>query len=127
MEQYFDMYKRYIRITLFLMAAFVLGWGFTPYHPVFLGLLLGTSFSLYNLWNMHRKIHRFGQAAAEGTRVRSLGTLSRILTGALAVLIAIRYPEWFHLVSVVVGVMTFYIIMLIDVVLRSLDFMKEKR
>jgi ATP synthase protein I len=97
-----------------LLSFYVLGWGFTSQQSVFLGLILGTSLSLFNLWLMARKIDKFGQAAAEGRTIRSLGSFSRMATGALAIVITMRYPEQFHLISVVIGLMTSYIVIMID-------------
>ncbi|MFC0186985.1 ATP synthase subunit I [Fictibacillus aquaticus] len=127
MTEYSATYARYFKYTLFSLSFFVLGYAFTDYKTIFLGLALGTVFSLYNLWNMYSKIGRFGQAVASGQKVKTLGSLARLVTAGLAVLIAQRYPEHFHLLSVVVGLMSVYIIMLIDSLTRATRTSKEKR
>ncbi|NMD70075.1 ATP synthase subunit I [Bacillus sp. DNRA2] len=114
-----SMYTRQRKYIFFLLALYVLGWGFTTYQSVFLGLILGTSLSLFNLWLMVRKTDKFGDAVLQGKKVRSLGSFSRMATAALAVMIALRYPESFHLVSVVLGLMTSYIVIMIDFFLQS--------
>lgn len=91
--------------------------GFTPYQDIFLGLALGTSFSLYNLWILVRKSKQIQQAIEEGRTARSLGTVSRMAAAGLAVLIALKFPEHFHLISVVIGLMTIYIVIMIDSIL----------
>jgi ATP synthase protein I len=117
LQQIFARYRKYI---LFLLSFYVLGWGFTPYPSVFLGLILGTGISLYNLWVMVRKTVRFGQAVAEGKAARSIGTFSRMASAGLAVIIAINFPDKFHLISTIVGLMTFYIVIMIDLIIHTL-------
>jgi ATP synthase protein I len=127
MNEYKMVFFKYIKYTLYVLAFFVTGYGFTPYKTIFLGLVLGTVFSLYNLWSMYSKIERFGQAVTQQKRVKTLGSLSRLLLAGLAVLIAMKYPEYLHLLSVVVGLMTVYIIMLIDSLSQAIRTPKEKR
>jgi ATP synthase protein I len=114
MLEFQTMFTRQRKWMFLLLSFYVLGWGFTSQQSVFLGLILGTSLSLFNLWLMARKIDKFGQAAAEGRTIRSLGSFSRMATGALAIVITMRYPEQFHLISVVIGLMTSYIVIMID-------------
>jgi ATP synthase protein I len=114
MTEYDIAFRRYVSLNLFVLSIFVAGWALTSYENVFLGLLLGGTGSLYNLWLMYRKTNRLGKAAANSEKQPSLGSFSRLMTGGLVVLIATRYPENFHLVSVVVGLMASYIIIFID-------------
>jgi ATP synthase protein I len=114
MPEFKMMFVRQRKMMFFLLSFYVLGWGFTSYQSIFLGLILGTSLSLFNLWLMTRKIDQFGHAVEEGRKVRSLGSFSRMATGALAVVITLRYPEQFNLISVVIGLMTSYIVIMID-------------
>ncbi|MGB7999898.1 MAG: ATP synthase subunit I [Anaerobacillus sp.] len=114
MTEYTQNFRRYMQFTLYLLAIFVMGWGITSYKALFLGLILGTIFSIYNLFNMFRKINRLGEAAAEGKKAKSLGFLTRLAVAGLAVAIATRYPEHFNLLGVVIGLMITYIIILID-------------
>ncbi|MBU8905883.1 ATP synthase subunit I [Desertibacillus haloalkaliphilus] len=118
MDQYAASMRRYVQYMLYVVALFVLGWGFTPYDSMFLGLILGSAFSFYNLWSMYTKMKQLGQAATGEKKVYSIGTLSRFAVGALAAIIAIRYPETFHLVGVIIGLMLTYIIILIDSLLQ---------
>lgn len=120
MPEFQTMFTRQRKWMFFLLSFYVLGWGFTAHQSIFLGLILGTSLSLFNLWLMARKIDKFGQAAAEGRTVRSLGSFSRMATGALAIVITMRYPEQFHLISVVIGLMTSYIVIMIDFFTQNL-------
>lgn len=127
MNEYKSVFFKYIKYTLYLLSLLFIGYAVTPYKTIFLGLALGTLFSLYNLWSMYSKIERMGQAVIQQKRVKTLGSLSRLLFAGLAVLIAMKYPEHFHLLSVVVGLMAVYIIMLIDSLTQSFSTPKEKR
>jgi len=107
-------FSRQRRWMFLLLSIYVLGWGFTSYKSIFLGLVFGTSLSLFNLWLMVRKMNQFGESISQGKKVRSLGSFSRFATAALAVIISMRYPEHLHLISVVIGLMTSYIVIIID-------------
>lgn len=108
------MFLRQRRWMFFLLSIYVLGWGFTSYQSIFLGLIFGTCLSLFNLWLMVRKTVKFGESVDQGKKVRSLGSFSRFATAALAVVVSMRYPEELHLISVVIGLMTAYIVIMID-------------
>lgn len=114
MSQFSASMRRYVQFNLYLLALYVLGWGFTPYESIFLGLILGAVLGLYNLWSMYSKTKRLGQVAVEGKKIYSIGTLSRFAVGALIAFVAIRYPDTFHLVGLIIGLMSTYIIILID-------------
>ncbi|MDX8047632.1 ATP synthase subunit I [Gracilibacillus sp. S3-1-1] len=128
MNQYKNMITRQRKWMFYLLALFVLGWGFTPFPRIFLGLLLGTALSFYNLWLMQRKIDRFGQAIKDGGKAGGIGTFTRLASAALAVIIAMRYEEYFHLMGVILGLMTTYVVIMIDfAIFRKLDEQKEVR
>ncbi|MEN8702001.1 ATP synthase subunit I [Bacillus infantis] len=112
------MFIRQRKYIFLLLSVYVLGWGFTSYQSIFMGLILGTSLSLFNLWLMVRKTDQLGEAAANGQRMRSLGMLSRMATAVLAVMISMKYPDEVHLISVVLGLMTSYIVIMIDYFLQ---------
>ncbi|WJE15393.1 ATP synthase subunit I [Halobacillus sp. ACCC02827] len=114
MQTYQHMIARQRKWMFYLLALFVLGWGVTPWPSIFLGLLLGSALSFYNLWLMQRKIRMLGEASAENRKVGGIGTFTRLASGALAVVIALQFEENFHLISVVLGLMAAYIVILID-------------
>ncbi|MBB6453956.1 ATP synthase protein I [Salirhabdus euzebyi] len=115
---YEGMVSRQRRWMLYLLALFFLGWGFTTYKEVFLGLILGSSIGFFNLWLLQRKINQVGHAAAENVTARTLGTMSRFAGAALAVVVALRYPEHFHMIAVVIGLVTIYFVIMIDFILH---------
>ncbi|MBM7704056.1 ATP synthase subunit I [Metabacillus iocasae] len=127
MQELHQMFPRLRSYIFYLLALYVLGWGFTSYQSVFLGLILGTVLSLYSLWVLVRRSKQFGQAVEEGRRPRSVGTFARFASAALAVIIAMRYPTEFHIVSVVLGLMTSYLVIIIDLVVQNLRKRWEER
>jgi ATP synthase protein I len=118
------MYARQRKYIFFLLSLYVLGWGFTEYKTVFLGLIFGTSLSLFNLWLIVRKTEQFGNAVSQGKKVRSLGSFSRMATAAFAVIVVLKYPDNFHLISMVLGLMTSYIVIMIDFFKQSFHLRK---
>ncbi|MFG6147323.1 ATP synthase subunit I [Halobacillus sp. B23F22_1] len=114
MEDYQQMIARQRKWMFYLLAVLVLGWGLTPWQPVFLGLLLGSILSFYNLWLMQRKIQKLGEFSAKSMSTKGIGTFTRLASGALAVVIALQFEEYFHLISVVLGLMAAYFVIVID-------------
>ncbi|MRH43965.1 ATP synthase subunit I [Aquibacillus halophilus] len=120
--QYDNMITRQRKWMFYLLAVIVLGAGLTPYPRIFLGLLLGASLSFYNLWLMQRKIKQFGQAIVENRSAKGIGSFTRLATAALAVLIALRFEEHFHLMAVIIGLVAYYFVIMMDFALfRSRD------
>lgn len=124
MPEFKTMYIRQRKYMFLLLSIFVLGWGFTSYQAIFLGLILGTSLSLFNLWLIMRRVERFGEAAAKGQKVTSLGTVSRMASAVLVVMIALKYPDKVHLISAVIGLMTAYFVIMIDYFLQAFKLRK---
>lgn len=113
------MVARQRKWMLYLLAIFVIGAGFTPYVQIFLGLLLGTSISFYNLYLLQKKVDLFGEAVTTNQKVKTLGTLSRMTAAILAILIAIRFDAYFHIIAVIIGLMTSYPVIMIDFALSN--------
>nr|WP_284140299.1 ATP synthase subunit I [Virgibacillus sp. LDC-1] len=114
MSDYEQMIVRQRKWMLYLLAMFLLGAGITPFMEVFLGLLLGTIASFYNLYLLQKKTLEFTEAIARKQSSRGIGMLSRFAAAALVVLIALRYEEQFHIIAVIIGLMTSYIVIMID-------------
>ena len=68
----------------------------------------------YSVWLLANRVMNFGRAVAEGKRVRSLGTVSRMAIAVLAAFVALRFPGYFSIVPVVLGLMTPYFVIIID-------------
>lgn len=114
MLEILGMYQRQRKYLLFLLALFVLGWGFTPYKAVFLGLIFGICISFFNLFVFVKKMKQFDSAMKYGGKFRSFGMLSRMASAVFAVFMAVEFPEYLHLISVVIGLMTTYFVIMID-------------
>ncbi|MET1181478.1 MULTISPECIES: ATP synthase subunit I [Bacillales] len=114
------MFNRQLKYMLYLMGIYILGVGFTSHDSVFQGLLLGTAFSLFIFWSMVKKNKKFAQEVAEGKKTRSLGSLTRMSVAGLAAIIALRYPDEFQVVCVVLGLMTVYFVIMIDYFMQNI-------
>lgn len=124
MPDFREMYNRQRKWMFYLFSIYVLGWGFTTYKTSFLGLILGTCFSFIMLWMLVRKTEKFDKAVSAGKKVKSLGSLQRMAIAAIAVMIALEYPDYFQIVSVVLGLMTAYIVIMIDYFYHALHAQK---
>lgn len=106
--------KRYtiyivVFITIFISLAFL-----TSFQSIFLGLALGSFISLCNLLTTYLQVKRLGESLELGRAKLSLGTLFRFALVIGAVYISFQYPDLFHLISVVIGLMLAYIIIIIN-------------
>ncbi|WP_100332474.1 ATP synthase subunit I [Bacillus xiapuensis] len=117
LQHTFTRHRKYI---MYLLSIFVFCWGITPYKPEFAGLTLGTSISFFSYWLMVNRMRRFNWALENGQKVPSLGTLSRMASAGLAAVIALRYPEQFHIIYTVLGLMTSYFVIMIDFFIQLL-------
>jgi len=124
MPDFRQMFNRQRKWIFYLLSIYVLGWGFTSYQTIFLGLILGTCFGFINLWMLVRKTESFDKKVQQGEKVKSLGSLSRMAMAGIAAVIALRYPEYFSVVGLVIGLMTSYIVIMIDYFYHALHVHK---
>ena len=102
------------KALFFLLALCVLGWAFTPYGTIFAGIAVGAFFGTYNFWILVRRMERFDRAISEGTKAPSIGTVLRFGSGVAAVALAMSLPQYFHLISTVIGLMIPYIFLVVE-------------
>ena len=107
--------RRYLSYAAYLLAIFVLGWGFTSHKDIFLGLILGTIIILF----LSYRVKKAGDAAVEGRKVRSIGMMQRFALAGLAVFIVFQFPDVFHLLSMIIGLMIGYIVLFIDSIITT--------
>lgn len=117
LHQVFALQKKAL---FFLLAICALGWGFSPYESIFAGIALGAFFGTYNFWILVRRMEKFDRSISEGTKVASIGTALRFGSGVAAVAIAISLPQYFHLISTVIGLMIPYIFLVIERIVHHL-------
>ncbi|WP_027965206.1 ATP synthase subunit I [Halalkalibacillus halophilus] len=127
MKNYTYMANRQRKYMLYFLALSVVGWGFTDYESVFLGLILGQVVGFYNLFILQKKIDTVGEKAATNQTAKSFGTLSRFAGAALVVVIVMRFPEYFHLIAAVIGLMTPYMVIMIDFIFHHKETTTTKR
>lgn len=114
MSNYNSMITRQRKGMFYLLAILVLGAGVTPFHRVFLGLLLGGIVSFYNLWLLQMKIDDFAESVAKSHTAKGLGTFSRLAAAIFAVIMALRFEEYFSIIAVVIGLMASYLVIVIE-------------
>ncbi|KHD86695.1 ATP synthase subunit I [Heyndrickxia ginsengihumi] len=119
MPELLQVYKRQRKYMFFLLFLYLLGVGIPSYRPIFLGLLLGTTISLFNLRMLAKKTLSVTEGVQEVGRkkYRSLGTTWRMAAALAAVMIATKYPAIFNLLSVIIGIVTCYVVIMIDLML----------
>lgn len=122
MEGLREILNRLKRLIYFILAAFVIGWGFTPYQAVFAGLIIGTLFGMYNMWILVRRMDKFDRAVTEGSKVGSLGTALRFASGVAAVALAVLFAEHVHLISTVIGLMIPYVLLLVERIIYHVKY-----
>ncbi|MFB4163312.1 ATP synthase subunit I [Alteribacillus sp. JSM 102045] len=106
--------KRYVLLTLCAMSVYFFGWAVMPYNKVFFSLGTGVLIGLFNLLSMSREVKKFGEAEGKQKRKFTFGMLSRFAAGALAAVLFVRFPEHFHIIGLVAGIVTPYVIILIS-------------
>ncbi|WLV24189.1 ATP synthase subunit I [Aciduricibacillus chroicocephali] len=126
MSHFDTMAARQRKWMFYLLALFVLGAGFTPYHRIFLGLLLGTVFSFYNMWLLQRRVKYLGDAVERNERPKGLGTAARFASAVAAIAIAGKYVMHLDVLSVILGLLTSYIVIVADYLLFELHKSKIK-
>lgn len=125
-SDYDRMVTRQRKWMLYFLAIIVIGCGFSSYQQVFYSLLLGGAVSFYNLWLLQHKTRALGKAVVETGKVRGgLGTFSRLAATILAVLIALRFNETFHIIAVVFGLISSYIMIGLDITFQVLNNRKK--
>ncbi|GER66378.1 ATP synthase protein I [Weizmannia acidilactici] len=114
MPEFIQVYKRQRKYLVFLLLFYLMGLGLPPYRPVFLGLLLGTSVSLFNLWLLAKRTISVTNSIDPGKKPRAMGTGLRMTAAVIAVLFALRYPGYIDVLCVIIGIMTAYVVIMID-------------
>lgn len=110
-------FSAYLKTSIYLLALFFIGWGFTAYQRFFLGLIVGTSVAIMSMWFLKRNVEKVSNAVVEGKKVKTIGTLSRFSLAALATFSALFFERYIDIIGVVVGLMASYLVVTINYVL----------
>lgn len=97
-----NLLNRAVRLALFFMAFCLLVWALMPGLRIYAaGALLGVAASWVNALLLRRRIEWVARQAASGDRRRmGLGLIGRAATVLLAAMTAYRFPDMFHLPTV---------------------------
>src|SRR5690625_4773366 len=120
MEEFARMEIRQRKWMLYLLAIFLFGAAITPYERFFLGLLVGHVVSYYGLRLLQNRAIAFGRLAVDGKRTSGLGTFFRLIGAGVAIWLALKYEEKIHIIGVVLGLTTSYVVMIIDYTIYSI-------
>nr|WP_281419644.1 ATP synthase subunit I [Bacillus alkalicola] len=112
--------------TVILIIIFMVIALFFTNTQFFLGLTLGAVFSLFNLLSMYKQVKAIGNILDGGTAKWSFGSLARVIYAVLAVIIAMRFPEYFDLMGVIIGLMVTYVLILIEPIIYMRHHLKTK-
>ncbi|AIC96265.1 MULTISPECIES: ATP synthase subunit I [Shouchella] len=120
----------YLVYALVILGILIVGYSVTPYHSVFLGLILGFSASFLNLWTTYRNARIIGgnhsPSKWPSMLLASLGFVFRIILALAAVWFSLQFPDHFHLLAVIVGLSLMYLVMLVDLIMKSMKAKEVK-
>ncbi|WP_134702509.1 ATP synthase subunit I [Ammoniphilus sp. YIM 78166] len=128
-DDYIFRMRRLVQWTVYVLAGAILGWGFSANKTWFAGLALGITFGLLSAVFTAWKVHRVGEIAIQykGERKKaSLGMPTRFALAILATLIATRYPDYFHVIAMVIGLVIPSLIAFIDSLYLELRLQKRR-
>lgn len=125
MQEYERMVSSQRKWMLYLLVILAIGYGVTSFSQVFLGLLLGSSVSLFNMSLLQKKVRAFGETITGNGKVFSLGTFTRFATIGLTIFFALRFKEKVNIGSVIIGLMSSYIVMLINTFISTAKTIKK--
>jgi len=127
MEEYERLVERQRKWMLYLLVFFLIGASITSHQRIFLSLLLGYVVGYYSLRFLQSRIKAFGRAVVEKGSSANLGTFIRLGGIAVVAVMALRFPEKVHLLSVIAGIGIAYVILFFDFTLQAIAADKESR
>ncbi|MBA4548134.1 ATP synthase subunit I [Thermoactinomyces intermedius] len=103
--------KRVVSLTTGLLTLLLIIWFMTPHQRIVAGVFLGLCVSLYNVLNLLWKMKPVKESAVylKPGRYRGVGIIHRYLMVALAIIIAVKFPEWIDPRAIVAGLPVCYI------------------
>lgn len=114
MRNYVEMAKKYSLYTAILIVIFLVLAIYLDKRALFLGLALGSVFSLINLLFTYFQVKRVINSVKTGKNKMSFGTVTRMISALIPVMIATQYDHVFSIVGVIIGLMVTYAMILIE-------------
>ena len=107
--------RRMLLFTVGLLVFLVICWFLFPYRSQTGGLIVGITVSLYNFYYLSRKVRQKGEyTLAKAVRhLSGSGMVHRFLMVALAIIVAILYPQWIDVHTVILGIPLCYILVVL--------------
>lgn len=103
--------RHVVVLTLGFLILALFCWFFFPYRSQIGGLIVGIAVSLYNFYYLTRKIRLKGELAlSRAIRILGSGMVHRFLMVSLAIIIALLYPRWIDVRTVILGIPFCYIL-----------------
>src|SRR5699024_1274644 len=115
MTNYQKMAVRQRKLFITIIAIIGIITIFIPEKDFFIGLLIGTIVSFYNLWLLQRRTNILGESAARSGKRTGLGTISRLAMVALGTLITFHYDA--SIPGFIIGLMLVYPVIVVDFLL----------
>ncbi|WP_157800918.1 ATP synthase subunit I [Bacillus solitudinis] len=117
--------KHYSVTVSIFTSLFLVGYLFSSYPDVFLGLLLGTTAGLFNLWTTYSKAQVVG-SVADNVKQRSifsfvvagLGFIIRIGVILCSIWLVAKFPDNIELFAVITGFSLIYVIIIVDMLIQ---------
>ena len=123
-----NVFQRQKKILVLIICVFAVFSVITPFKFEFRGLFLGTIASLFNLWiSVHRIIGFKKMVVNDGEQVFSVGFLERLISTALAVGLALLFPEFLSMYFVITGLVMMHVLIVIDFVFFMILRKQRKR
>lgn len=118
--------KLYSLLWGICMVILFIGYLFTPYSTYLLGLMIGLSASFLNLWTNFRNAKvitelkdKLRPSVYFSYVLVGFGFVMRVALAIIAVWLALRFPGQIDLASVVIGLASLYIAMIVGMLLQT--------
>lgn len=118
--------RQLLYVSSGLLILCLIFWLLFPYQSLIAGVMLGLCISLYNILYLTRKIRLKGEHSIVTSlkMIQGSGMLNRYLMVTLAIIIAILYPQWIDVRTVVIGLPICYILV---VVLETISILRQEK
>ncbi|MBA4602955.1 ATP synthase subunit I [Thermoactinomyces mirandus] len=115
--------QQVVYFTAAMLALLLAIWFVAPYQRIVAGIFLGICVSLYNVFNLAKKMRVVEEnvIATKTAKYRGIGMIHRYLMVALAIFFAVKFSAWFDVRAIVAGLPFCYIL------IAFLEFLDARR